>query len=163
MSTFEPLSPPQTSTASLYDHDFYTWVQKQSDALQNHRWQDLDLPNLVEELESLGKQQRRELSNRLSVLLAHLLNWEYQSQHHSRSGLATIRIQRLDIADLLEESPSLKTHLEEAMIKAYPKAVQLAIKETELPERTFPVDCPYGLTTVLNSDFYPGIPSDLVE
>lgn len=75
----------------LYEADFYAWTQEQARLLRNQQWSQIDLPNLVEEIESLGKQQRQELRNRLSVLLGHLLKWEYQPQRRSRSWLATLR------------------------------------------------------------------------
>ncbi len=64
--------------------------------MRNHQWSQLDLRNLIEEIESLGKQQRQELRKRLSVLTGHLLKWEYQLQRLSRSWLARIRVQRRD-------------------------------------------------------------------
>ena len=90
------------SISSLYETDFYAWIQQQAMFLHNQQWSQLDLPNLIEEIESLGKQQCQELRNRLSVLIGHLLKWQYQPQHRSRSWLATLRIQRLDIHELLE-------------------------------------------------------------
>lgn len=146
----------------LYEADFYAWIQEQIKLLRDRQWSQLDLPNLIEEIESLGKQQRQELRNRLSVLVAHLLKWQHQPQQRSRSWLATIRIQRLDITDLLEENPSLKPYLEEALGKAYLRGVELAVQETELPRHTFPTDCPYDLAAILDSGFYPG-PSELPE
>lgn len=148
---------------SLYETDFYAWTHEQATLLRNEQWSQIDLQNLIEEIQSLGKQQRQELRNRLSVLIGHLLKWQYQSQRRSRSWLATLRIQRLDIAELLEDNPSLKTYLEEALHKAYLKGVELAVGETDLPKRTFPVECPYSLPEILDYDFYPGEPSKLVD
>ena len=151
------------SALNLYEADFYAWTQEQARLLRSQQWNRIDLPNLIEEIESLGKQQRQELRNRLSVLLGHLLKWHYQPQHRSRSWLATLRIQRLDITELLEDNPSLKSYIEEAMHKAYLKGVELAVGETNLPNRTFPRECPYSLVEILDSRFYPGEPSELVE
>jgi hypothetical protein len=148
---------------SLYETDFYAWTQEQVSLLSKHQWGQLDLLNLIEEIDSLGKQQRQELRNRLSVLIGHLLKWEYQSQRRSRSWLATIEVQRLDVSELLEENPSLKPYLEEALQKAYAKGVILGVKETELPRGTFPVECPYSLTEILDNSFYPGEPSELIS
>ncbi|MFB2972476.1 DUF29 domain-containing protein [Aerosakkonema sp. BLCC-F183] len=160
------MSAPKTNPAttipapSLYEKDFYAWTQEQTSLLRNQQWSQLDLQNLIEEIESLGKQQRQELRNRLSLLIGHLLKWEYQSSRRSRSWLATIRIQRLDVAELLEVNPSLKSYLEEALPKAYIKGVELAVKETELFRRTFPVECPYSLSQILEDSFYPGEASE---
>ncbi|QMS90425.1 DUF29 domain-containing protein [Nostoc edaphicum CCNP1411] len=148
---------------SLYESDFYAWTQEQVTLLRNEQWSQIDLHNLIEEIQSLGKQQRQELRNRLSVLIGHLLKWQYQSQRRSRSWLATLRIQRLDIAELLEDNPSLKPYLEEALRKAYLKGVELAVGETDLPKRTFPLECPYSLSEIVDYDFYPGEPSKLVD
>lgn len=148
---------------SLYETDFYAWTQEQATLLRNEQWSQIDLQNLIEEIQSLGKQQRQELRNRLSVLIEHLLKWHYQSERRSRSWLATLRIQRLDIAELLEDNPSLKPYLEEALRKAYLKSVELAIGETDLPKRTFPVECPYSLVEIVDDDFYPGEPSKLID
>jgi len=156
-----PDSGIKTSIQNLYEIDFYAWTQQQANLLRQHHWGQLDLPNLIEEIESLGKQQRQELRNRLSILIGHLLKWEYQPQSRSRSWLATIRIQRLDISELLEDNPSLQSYLEEALQKAYIKGVALAIKETNLPEQTFPVNCAYSLKNLLDKDFYPGQTSQL--
>lgn len=157
------LSTKPSAFPSSYDMDFYAWTQAQSVHLRQGEWQKLDIPNLVEEIESLGRQQRQELRNRLAILLGHLLKWEYQSEQRSRSWLATIRIQRLEIEDLLEDSPSLSPYLEEAITKAHRKAVQLAVKETNLPPQTFPQENTYSLAQVQSADFYPGIGSDLLE
>ncbi|MCC5644065.1 DUF29 domain-containing protein [Nostoc sp. CHAB 5824] len=148
---------------SLYETDFYAWTQEQVTLLRNEQWSQIDLQNLIEEIQSLGKQQRQELRNRFSVLIGHLLKWHYQSGRRSRSWLATLRIQRLDIAELLEDNPSLKPYLEEALRKAYLKGVELAVGETDLPKRTFPVECPYSLVEIMDYDFYPGEPSKLVD
>ncbi|WP_334880596.1 DUF29 domain-containing protein [Nostoc sp.] len=148
---------------SLYETDFYAWTQEQVNLLRNEQWSQIDLQNLIEEIQSLGKQQRQELRNRLSVLIGHLLKWQYQSGRRSRSWLATLRIQRLDIAELLEDNPSLKPYLEEALRKAYLKGVELAVGETDLPKRTFPVECPYSLVEIVDYDFYPGEASKLLD
>jgi hypothetical protein len=151
------------SAVDLYKADFYGWTQQQVQLLHSQQWEQIDLPNIIEEIESLGKQQRQELRNRLSVLIGHLLKWQYQPQYRSRSWLSTLRIQRLDINDLLEENPSLKPYIEEALRKAYLRGVELAVRETDLPNSTFPIDCSYSLEEILSDSFYPGEPSKLTE
>lgn len=160
-----PETNPQTAmpTPSLYETDFYAWTQEQASLLRKQRWSQLDLLNLIEEIESLGKQQRQELRNRLSVLIGHLLKWEYQSSSRSRSWLATIRVQRRDTLRLLKDNPSLKPYLEDALAEAYENGRDLAMGETDLPEQTFPIECPYSLTEILGDRFYPGEASELVS
>ena len=96
---------------SLYESDFYAWTQQQINLLKEQAWQSLDVQNLVEELADLGRRERQELRNRLSVLLGHLLKWQFQPEQHSNSWLATIREQREQLKLLLEENPSLKPGL----------------------------------------------------
>lgn len=155
-------TPQLESNGTPYAEDFYAWTQSQAELLRHQAWSQLDLPNLIEEIESLGKQQRQELRNRLSVLIGHLLKWHYQPQNRSRSWLATLRIQRLDSADLLDENPSLKPYLLTALDQAYRRGVELASGETNLPTSTFPTQCPYSLAEILDAQFFPGEPSDLI-
>jgi Domain of unknown function DUF29 len=145
---------------SLYEIDFYAWTQKQVKLLQAGNWHSLDLTNLIEEIESLGKQQRQELRNRLSVLIGHLLKWQYQPSKRGRSWLATIRLQRREVQELLQENPSLKSYIEQALQSSYKNGVDLAVKETDLPYNTFLADCPYTLLEVLDNDFYAGSTED---
>jgi len=165
MQTPQTQQTPETSMQSLYETDFYAWTQEQTKLLKNQQWNQLDLPNLMEEIESLGKQQRAELRNRLRILIGHLLKWEYQTERRSRSWLMTIRVQRRDTQELLAENPSLKPYLEEALQKIYENGRDLASGETNLPLKTFPKNCPYSLVEIFQDDFYPGEPvmDDLME
>ena len=147
---------PKTSTSSLYETDFYAWTQEQAQLLRNHQFDSIDLENLIEEVESLGRQERRELENRLSILIAHLLKWEYQPEKRSRSWLSTIRVQRRDSSKLLRKNPSLKPDIDEIIIDAYDNAKDLAMGETNLPKRTFPAECLYSVAEILDEKFYPG-------
>jgi len=141
---------------SLYDADFYAWTQEQAEFLREGKWSQLDLVNLIEEIESLGKQQRSELRNLLSILIGHLLKWEYQSNRRSRSWLNTIRVERRDTLELVKENPSLKPYLNEALQKIYQNGRNLAAGETNLPLKTFPSECLYSLEEILSDVFFPG-------
>jgi hypothetical protein len=156
---------PKINDRCLYETDFYAWIQQQAEFLKHQEWSELDLPNLIEEIESLGRQQRTELKNRLGVLIGHLLKWEYQVSKRSRSWLSTIRIQRIDTLDLLAENPSLKPYIQEAIETIYLKGVALAAGETNLPLKTFPKNCPYTLAEILSDRFFPGEPAseDLMD
>ena len=156
-------SPTPLSQISLYEVDFYAWTQEQSRILQTQQWRLLDRQNLIEEIESLGRQQRRALRNRFAILLGHLLKWQYQSDRRSRSWLATLRVQRRDIQRLLKDNPSLKSYVEEALQESYLNGRDLAMGETNLPLSTFPETCAYNLTDILDMDFYPGPPSALTS
>ncbi|MFE1748273.1 DUF29 domain-containing protein [Coleofasciculus sp. H7-2] len=159
MQTPQTEQTPGTLMQSLYETDFYAWTQEQAKLLHHQQWSHLDLPNLIEEIESLGKQQRAELRNRLKVLIGHLLKWEYQPKQRSRTWLMTIRVQRRDTQELLEENPSLKPYLEEALQKIYESGRDLATGETNLPLKTFPENGSYTLEEIFRNGFYPGEPA----
>ena len=105
----------------------------------------------------MGASERRELINRLAVLLAHLLKWHYQPSFRGRSWQLTIKEQRRQLQRLLKDNPSLHARLEEFVADAYVDSVLLAAKETGLEESAFPSQCPYAQYDLLNSEFYPGL------
>ncbi len=143
-------------TISLYEHDFAQWAQRQADLLRQGCWGDLDVEHLLEELDSMGASERRELVNRLAILLAHLLKWRYQPQRRGHSWRLTIKIQRLDVAAVLRQNPSLQPRLHEFFNEAYTKAILQAARETGLDETaTFPGDCPFSIEQVLDDDYWP--------
>ncbi len=137
----------------IYEADFYAWSQQQAKFLRTGQLDQLDLENLAEEVEALGRQERRELRDRLAVLVGHLLKWQYQPAKRSRSWQSTLKVQRQEVRRLIQENPSLKPYLSEALANAYDAAVDLAIQETGL-ER-FPSDCPYLLEQILDELFLP--------
>ncbi|MBW4485876.1 MAG: DUF29 domain-containing protein [Tildeniella torsiva UHER 1998/13D] len=149
--------------ASLYETDFYAWTQQQTQLLEQNLWEKLDLPHLVEELEDLGRRERQELRNRLSVLLGHLLKWQYQPEQQGNSWRATIREQRTQVQLVLSDNPSLKPYLAEALALAkplywriaYQLGQDLAVQDTGLDYSTFPTDCPYTLAQILDQAFFP--------
>ncbi|HEY5140504.1 MAG TPA: DUF29 domain-containing protein [Methylococcales bacterium] len=137
-------------TTTLYDQDFYAWTQRQIELLQARQWNQVDIENLIEELDSLGKQQRQELRNRLGVLLGHLLKWRYQPEARSKSWFYTIKEQRERIHDHLSENPSLKPYLPEAITKAYQDGLNLVGRETPLDPRQIPQSCPFSEAEIFN-------------
>ncbi|MFB2892761.1 DUF29 domain-containing protein [Aerosakkonemataceae cyanobacterium BLCC-F50] len=149
--------------SELYETDFYAWTIEQAQFLREGSWDSLDVPNLIEEIESLGKQERQKLRNRLAILFGHLLKWEFQPSHRSNSWLGTIKEQRRRIIELLEENPSLKPYLPEAKEKAYLDGLDLAVQETSMSYKVFPYECPYELNQALDSNFFPGEASDLLN
>jgi Domain of unknown function DUF29 len=130
-------------TTTLYDQDFYAWTQRQAELLRSGKLDDLDIDNLVEEIESLGRQERQELENRLGILLGHFLKWRYQPEARSKSWRATIREQRQQIQRHLEENPSLKPYLSEAIEIGYQTGLNLIDIETPLDSRQLPQSCPF--------------------
>jgi hypothetical protein len=151
-------TPIQVSQILLYKSDFYAWTQEQVTLLRQSAWERLDLPNLIEEVDSLGRQQRQELRNRLGVLLGHLLKWQFQPEARSKSWRATLREQRRRGIDLLAESPGLKPYLTETVTKAYEDGLDLVVQETPLDYAALPEQCPYTIEQILDLNFFPGDP-----
>ncbi len=144
--------------ASDYDTDFFEWTQHQAAALAAGHVSELDLANLAEEIESLGKRDRRGLRSRLKVLVMHLLKWRYQPERRQtgHSWWSTIRTQRRDIDLILDDSPSLRRQVQD-MIEADYAAMRLdASGETGLSLETFPEMCPWTVEQVLDETFWPG-------
>jgi hypothetical protein len=142
-------------SVTLHDVDFYTWTQRQAELLREGRFDELDAEHLIEELESMGARERRELTNRLAVLLAHLLKWQYQPERCGNSWRRTIKIQRIEINDVLADNPGLKSELAEIFARACAKARVLATDETRFDEGVFPVGPGFGLDEALNPEFLP--------
>jgi Domain of unknown function DUF29 len=138
-----------------YNTDFYAWTKEQAQCLRTGRWAELDIENLVEEVESLGKRERQELRSRFKILLGHLLKWQYQPEHRCNSWRSTIKEQRRRIIQHLEENPSLRSFLLEAFQLGYEDGIDLAVQETNLAEETFPATCSYTLEQTLDAEFLP--------
>lgn len=138
-----------------YQSDFYSWTQEQAALLKAGRLQELDIENLIEEIETMGRSEKRELESRLSVLLVHLLKWQYQPVRRSRSWQLTIDEQRLQFARVLTDNPELKSQLEPIIKDAYSLAVIRSSKETALEKNVFPDTCPWDVTQILDEGFYP--------
>ncbi len=142
----------------LYERDFYAWTAQQARLLRAGRLDQLDLANIAEEIESMGRSEYRELVNRLVVLLQHLLKWRYQPGLRGTFWRLSIKEQRLRLADHLADNQSLKARFDDAVVHAYRLAVIGAVRETGLAERTFPASCPFDLAQIMDGDFLPGDP-----
>ena len=143
-----------TTLNTLYEQDFSLWLQSQIMLLKEAKFDELDSEHLIDELESMGKRDKRELVSRFIILIAHLLKWHYQTDKQSNSWRSSIIEQRKKIEYLLKNEPSLKAYINEAINNAYTDAVDLAVEETELPSSVFPSVCPYNEQQLLGK-FYP--------
>ena len=146
-------SAQASPSANQYEQDFYAWTQEQCELLRLGEWHALDIENLVEEISSLGKQQKQELRNRLGVLIGHLLKWQFQTELRGKSWRATIREQRDEILDILKENPSLKPYLDEAIQKGFRQGINLVLRETPLDIDDLPSACPYENAQILDLQF----------
>jgi hypothetical protein len=138
-----------------YEEDFYAWTVEQARLLRGGDLSAIDVSNIAEEIESLGRSDRRELESRLAVLVTHLLKWQKQPSLRSKSWSATIREQRRQIEKLLRESPSLRPFVGNALKDVYRDAREDAAEETGFAETDFPAECPFSLDDVLARDFLP--------
>jgi hypothetical protein len=134
---------------NLYDQDFYQWTHEQAELMKAGAMSQLDIPNLIEEIESMGRSEKRELRSRLTVLLMHLLKWDYQPDRRSGSWKSTINTQRMDIEFVLKDNPSLKHNLEIVIDETYRVARQRVADETGLPESVFPLSCSYTVEQIM--------------
>src|SRR5258708_37696040 len=123
---------------SLYEQDFHAWAMQQAELLRDRKFDCADIDNIAEEIESMGRSEKRELVNRLDVLLMHLLKWQFQTALRGNSWRLTIKAQRYDLHRHLRDNPSLKSHIEQAMVDAYGHAKIEAGRETGLAAETFP-------------------------
>jgi hypothetical protein len=144
---------------NLYESDFYAWTNEQVKLLQLRKLDHLDFENLIEEIESLGKQQRQELRNRLGILIGHLLKWHYQPEKQSKSWLSTIKEQRREVKLIIDENPSLKPYLEEAIKLGTSQGLDLVVRETPLNYRDLPKECPFSVEQI----FYDNFPSEIED
>jgi hypothetical protein len=138
-----------------YDEDLYAWSLQQAALLRARRADGLDWEHLAQEIEWMVGRDRRELKNRLRVILLHLLKWQAQSAKRGASWRKSLRTQRRHIKDLLQESPSLRWFVPDLVHEAYPDAVKDAVDETGLPAGHFPRTCPYAPDDVLDEDHLP--------
>ena len=139
----------------LYEQDFYEWTVRNAERLRSGRAGEADLAHIAEEIEDLGRRERRELFQCLSILIAHLLKRQVQPDRRSRSWELTTRVQRKDLTKLVSENPSLQPYLQESLPEAYERALVEAMTETGRPESEFPSTCPFTLDVILEPDFLP--------
>lgn len=139
-------------TNSNYEKDFYKWSMDQAELLRSGKLTDADIENIAEEIESMGRSEKRELISRLTVLLIHLLKWDHQPSRRSKSWLFTILEQRRKIQRHMKDNPSLKSKLDEILMDAYFYARLKAIIETGLDEHVFPEECTYTYDEAMEKD-----------
>jgi hypothetical protein len=136
-----------------YDRDFHAWALETAAALREGRLSEVDIEHVAEELETMGRSEKRELASRLNVLVLHLLKYAYQPERRCGSWRGSIAEQRHRIEDLLEDSPSLRTALPDLLAREYPSAREKALLETALLD--LPEGCPFTLDEILSKEFWP--------
>ena len=140
---------------SLYERDFYLWLEQQAALLREGRFDQLDVANLIEEIEAMARQDKKAIKSSLVVLLTHLLKHQFQLEQHSSGWRGSILEHRQRLRDDFEESPSLRPYAAEVFARAYADARERASAETGLPLRVFPTSSPYALEQTLDPKFLP--------
>jgi Domain of unknown function DUF29 len=140
---------------SDYDKDFYAWALESAELLRQKKFDQIDIEHIAEEIESMGKSNKRSLINHLSVLITHLLKCKFQAERRGTSWENTIERQRIDIQELLEESPSLKHEIELKFSLAYKRARLDASSEMGIKKNVLPEKCPFSLSQCLDNEFFP--------
>ena len=143
-------------TTATYETDFYQWTQQQADLLRQGQFNrvDLDLENIAEEIESMGRNQRDAVESYLSNIIMHLLKWQYQPERRGTSWELSIDNGRYQVARKLRNNPSLKPQLSVMVSDEYPQARKNASRETGLPLTTFPEQCPFTVEQI-TGDYWP--------
>ena len=141
--------------ATIYDTDFHAWANEQAALLRARRLTEADIDHIAEEIESMGRSEKRELVSRLTVLLLHLLKWHYQPAFRGNSWRLSIEAQRYQIDDRLNDNPSLKSQFDDAVRAAYRLARIGAVQETGFDRDLFPIACPFTFDEAMNPDFWP--------
>ena len=144
-----------SNSRQLYDRDFYGWANEQAGLLRAGRLSEADIDHIAEEIESMGKSERNQLTNRLAVLLAHLLKWQFQPALRGNSWRLTVREQRRWIARVMAQNPSLRPELGAILDDAYGDALLIAERETGLLELAFTPTCPWSFEQILEPDLWP--------
>jgi uncharacterized protein DUF29 len=147
------LVPAAEPASAAYDRDFYSWLMEQARLVRAGRWDAVDRENVAEEIESLGREQFNKLESALRVLLMHILKWDHQPERRTRSWAISIKDQRIEFDQVLQDNPGLKSRLDEALTRAYRRARLQAANETSLDEEMFPGECPYTWDDIILREF----------
>jgi hypothetical protein len=142
---------PTAKTA--YEADYYTWANEQVELLKSGKLDEIDAHNIAEELADMGRSEFRALESAIRTLVMHILKWDRQPEHRTRSWIFSIREQRRRIERILSDNPGLRPRRSEAVVRAYPSARDWASNETSLDENEFPEDCPYDWDDLLIRPF----------
>lgn len=139
----------------LSEHDYYAWLLEQAARLRARQFDQIDYEVLAEELEDMGRSERRAAESHLKNLLIHLLKWAKQKERRSGSWRDSIDNARDALADLLQDSPSLRPQLPAFVKRQYPRARRSAANQTGLTVARFPASCPFRLEEILDTEFFP--------
>jgi hypothetical protein len=144
----------RTNPAS-YETDVIAWANEQARLLRAGRFDALDIEHIADEIEDVGKSEKREFASRMAVLLTHMLKWQYQPAGQGNSWRRTIKEQRNRVRLCIDQTPSLKAELRDSFwwSDVWSDAVAKASEETGSGE--FPESCPWTFDQIMNPEFWP--------
>ena len=143
---------------ALYEKDFYLWTQETANLLKKNRFEEVDLKNLIEEIEAMGRSEKRELESRLTTIIEHLLKliyWTVEKERNMRGWRGTVIEQRRQIQRLLKDSPSLKSFLGEIFLDCYQVARKDTLQKYQLSPEMFPIQSPFTIEEILDPNYLP--------
>lgn len=143
------------SAVVSYDDDLYAWSKDQAARLRALKPRHVDWEHVAEEIESLGRSDRRSLQSDLKVVLLHLIKWRYKPQKRKPGWRSSINEHRDRIERIIQDSPSLARVPAESLAVEYRKARLQALQDTKLPGGRIPDTCPFSIEQVLDTDFWP--------
>lgn len=144
-----------TDSTNLYNRDYYLWLSHTAQLISEGKLSEVDTANLIEEIEDMGRSEKRAIESNLVVVLLHLLKYKYQPERRTNSWKSSIREHRRRLRKAFSASPSLKGYCEEVFSECYQDGREQAADETELPLNTFPPKSPFTLDETLNPNYLP--------
>jgi hypothetical protein len=151
----QTVQPELAQPASLYETDFADWIATTAELLRAKNFAAVDWENLLEEIDAMGRRERKSLKSNLRILLIHLLKWQHQPAQRSGSWRGSIGEHRFRICEDLQDSPSLKPYFRDIITLTYRSARTAAANETGLPLHHFPEECQYSVEQLLDDEFLP--------
>ena len=145
----------QISKKTLYEEDFNLWLEETVNLLKTRQLSLIDYENLIEEIESMGKRDKKALESNLEQILMHLLKWKYQKDKRSNSWRYSIIEHRNRLKKDFRDSPSLKPYFDDVLEDCYQTAREFASEQTGLDIKTFPIDIPFTKEQILSSNYLP--------
>jgi hypothetical protein len=142
-------------TIPQHDKDLYGWAVHTAQLLKDRKMNEVDFDGIIEEMEALGRSEKHEFINRLSLIMAHLLKWQFQPNMRSHSWIYTIEEQRKQARIHQKDNPGLKSKLDEIITDSYDVAISKATRETGFNKKTFPTECPYTFDQIMDDQYYP--------
>lgn len=153
------LLPVELANQTLYEQDYYLWLRTTINQLRAGQFSSVDLENLIEELETMGRSQKRAIESLLIRLLEHLLKlkyWDSERERNEGPWKGEIRTFRRQIKKELKDSPSLKPYILEIFEECYEEARKEASDRSQLPLDTFPINPIGSLEQVLDDNWFVG-------